>query len=534
MFFFVVRRTDNAFAGVSLDLNIEQTLMASMKGTGGLTHGRTFTAISSLIWMHSRPICSELDLKLRQLTGVDYRLTERATTKHKSEQPSRMKKDLNDMRILEDYLVSRQIFADDMSRELRIMNIATGFVAPPKTNVDRSHEIGEKILNEMYASTNLKKFKIPKKSLAIQIPSPSHSFDDSSAIQSTDPQVFLQRIQWVLKGSEEDENNFMDILKNYELCRIAPALFQNNGFMRFGEDKADLANYLLSKCTTIDEEEAKKIMKDNDIAVVVDGGHLLHQGTWEKNSTFSSIYERYTKFLEKLLGNAAHRVTIVFDDYLESSTKDHIHQKRYPVKSMDVAVNPSGKPLCAKTVFLSNPNNKQQLINQLGMCLIKSGYAVLHSTQDADTMVVNTAMSKIGRSDVILVGDDTDLLIVALHQCMHATPSNSLYMFRSGAVLNVRNVIDAPANKRQVLENILAIHSLSGCDTVSRLSGIGKTRLVKLVEKNPSIGADLKAFSKASLSSSKIVKYGHRILSKLYGIMNSADNETKYEDLRPM
>ena len=68
----------------------------------------------------------------------------------------------------------------------------------------------------------------------------------------------------------------MDTLKNYELCRIAPALFQNNGFMRFGEDKADLANYLLSKCTTIDEEEAKKIMKDNGIAVVVDGGHLLH------------------------------------------------------------------------------------------------------------------------------------------------------------------------------------------------------------------------------------------------------------------
>ena len=103
-----------------------------------------------------------------------------------------MKKDLNDMRILEDYLVSRQIFADDMSRELRIMNIATGFVAPPKTNVDRSREIGEKILDEMYASSNLKKFKIPKKSLAIQIPSPSHSFDDSSAIHSTDPQV-LQR-----------------------------------------------------------------------------------------------------------------------------------------------------------------------------------------------------------------------------------------------------------------------------------------------------------------------------------------------------
>ena len=36
--------------------------------------------------------------------------------------------------------------------------------------------------------------------------------------------------------------------------------------------------------------------------------------------------------------------------------------------------------------------------------------------KDGDPMTVNTAMSSLERSNAILVGDDTDLLIVAMHK----------------------------------------------------------------------------------------------------------------------
>ena len=52
---FVVRRTDRSFAVVSLGLSIEQTLMASLKCIGGLSHCRTFSELNSLIWLMSRP-----------------------------------------------------------------------------------------------------------------------------------------------------------------------------------------------------------------------------------------------------------------------------------------------------------------------------------------------------------------------------------------------------------------------------------------------------------------------------------------------
>ena len=38
--YFVVRRTERFWAGLGRDLTIEQTLMRTMKSTGGLTRGR--------------------------------------------------------------------------------------------------------------------------------------------------------------------------------------------------------------------------------------------------------------------------------------------------------------------------------------------------------------------------------------------------------------------------------------------------------------------------------------------------------------
>ena len=55
--FFVVRRTDTFWSGTSPDLCIEQTLMTSIKGSTGLTHGRSLTQASRLVWVLSLYRC---------------------------------------------------------------------------------------------------------------------------------------------------------------------------------------------------------------------------------------------------------------------------------------------------------------------------------------------------------------------------------------------------------------------------------------------------------------------------------------------
>ena len=59
--FHVIQRSDRYWAGVSSDMLIEQTLMRSLKTSGGLTQGRGMDEIQRLIWIMSKPACSEVN-----------------------------------------------------------------------------------------------------------------------------------------------------------------------------------------------------------------------------------------------------------------------------------------------------------------------------------------------------------------------------------------------------------------------------------------------------------------------------------------
>ena len=63
--FFVVRRTNTYWSGVSPDLCIEQTLMASLKRSTGLTRGKILSDVSRLVWILSRPGVLTIDMKIK-------------------------------------------------------------------------------------------------------------------------------------------------------------------------------------------------------------------------------------------------------------------------------------------------------------------------------------------------------------------------------------------------------------------------------------------------------------------------------------
>ena len=60
-----------------------------------------------------------------------------------------------------------------------------------------------------------------------------------------------------------------------------------------------------------------------------------------------------------------------------------------------------------KDVFLA----KQMLINLLAVKLVEHGCIVRHASRDADRLIVMTAIEFLGASDVIVVDEDTDLLV---------------------------------------------------------------------------------------------------------------------------
>ena len=83
-----------------------------------------------------------------------------------------------------------------------------------------------------------------------------------------------------------------------------------------------------------------------------------------------------------------------------------------------------------KEAFLSDPKNKQQFIDFLGTKLTNQGCQVFNDQADADLLIVQETIKSASSMDTILIGDDTDLLVLLLHHFpQHG--KNIFFCFRS-------------------------------------------------------------------------------------------------------
>ena len=141
-----------------------------------------------------------------------------------------------------------------------------------------------------------------------------------------------------------------------------------------------------------------------------------------------------------------------------------------------------------KDAFLSNKKNKQSFITLFSRTLEQNGCQTSHARGYADLLKVQTAIQSASASDTVLVGDDTDLLILL---CFH-TPiesSHDIYFkpeTKAGIhklpqcwnIKLIKKVLGA-----RVCENILFSHALLGCDKTSRVHGNGKGAVLKQLKK---------------------------------------------------
>ena len=133
----VVRRSDRFGAGLSTDLVIEQVLMRCLKTSGGLTRGRGMSEIQRLVWLLSRPACTEVNVALQEFTGVQFSTSEQ----HKDMSKTRQERDVSDTEKLIAFLSSRPPFSKDSS----LHSIDTGVCASEYVNADVAMSVGLRI-----------------------------------------------------------------------------------------------------------------------------------------------------------------------------------------------------------------------------------------------------------------------------------------------------------------------------------------------------------------------------------------------------
>ncbi|KAG1678943.1 hypothetical protein GQR58_013119 [Nymphon striatum] len=488
----VVRRSDRLWAGLSADLVIEQVLMRSMKTSGGLTRGRGMTEVQRVVWLLSHPLCSEVNNAMQQLTGVNYNTSEQ----HKDVTKSRQEKDMTDTCELLEFLEPRNPFSDNKS----LRNIATGVNADDRVNADNARDVGDKILTSM-VDKHVLEYTFKKTNQAVTM-STSVVKINNEAIH-IDSQLLFQRL--ITAGTRADQ--LQDIFK-FELCSYPPAIFEAKHVMR-PANKPALADALW---TLMPEDVAEPI--GDSCQCVLDGGSLLHRIPWSSGTTYSHICRQYTDYVTRKYG----RAVIVFDGYEEDlSTKDSAQQRRSCGRVGPTVEFTSDMVMKSKKdEFLSNKHNKQHFINTLSERLREAGCRTCHATGDADFLIAQTAVGCADSGETILVGDDTDLLVLF---CYHVKDVSDNIFFRPEPKAGTKKsprCWDIKALQRILGRNVcnylLLAHAMLGCDTTSRVFGIGKGVAIKHMRNDTDFKSHADVFLDEDATQSEIADAGEKYL----------------------
>ena len=121
----------------------------------------------------------------------------------------------------------------------------------------------------------------------------------------------------------------------------------------------------------------------------------------------------------------------------------------------------------------------------LSQALQNAGCVTHQSNGDADLLIVKTAVESARTKTTVLVGDDTDLLVLL---CYHASEDGCDFYFRPEPKANARGARFWHMKKvkdqlgREVCRNLLFLHAMTSCDTTSCLYQVGKATALKKFE----------------------------------------------------
>lgn len=416
------------------------------------------------VWTMSSTISSAYNLAMQEMTANTYTTSEQ----HREQSTSRMKQDEADHEKVKAKLDSFTPFSDDTS----LRNIITGSTANGDVNVHDLFTVGNDIVKKMddhsvfsYSHKRSSKVKTLASSKAVKV----------AEDRTIDPALLFQRF---LVVSQSGDLKIEEVM-NYELCPYPMSLFEAKDILR-QPDKPQLSEAIRNYASVkSDNAVTQTVPKTNHY--VLDGGSLLHRLKWKAGCTYSSIADDYASFTVKHYGNA----TVVFDGYESGpSTKDCAHHRRSRNRKVtNVNITESTKFVGKKEDFLSNEANKQGIIHLIIECLRQKGCTVMQVEGDADVEIAKAAVTNSASKSTTLIGEDTDLLLLLLYYVVEAN-CTELYFRSDKTSSNVYNIkILKGILGKPVCRSLLFIYAFTGCDSTSRVFGIGKKSVFQRIIK---------------------------------------------------
>ena len=161
-------------------------------------------------------------------------------------------------------------------------------------------------------------------------------------------------------------------------------------------------------------------------------------------------------------------------------------------------------------------------IIMLSKNLEKAGSHIHNAVGDADFLITQTviAVARTSTSGTILVGDDTDLLILLCHHVpsdmtnVYFRPESWHMSRRSPRCWNIADL--KLALGPEVCNSILFAHAILGCDSISRLYGLGKGMAIKLLCNNTHFQIAANVFSNPDATPANVIMAEENSIALLY------------------
>ena len=248
------------------------------------------------------------------------------------------------------------------------------------------------------------------------------------------------------------------------------------------------------------------------------------------------------------------RVYVIFDTYNPTSIKEATRQKRAAAaKSIRRIVEGPSVPLPVRwESFISSSENKQNFASFLSReiicpskklppryeCFVAGGVAdgmdaessklgklshMASNQEEADTRIVlhaADATSK-GFQNIVIRSQDTDVLVLLVHHSSKSARNIWMKVGTSKKVrfISVRGIMQSIGP--QACQALPGFHAITGCDTTSQFSGIGKKAAWRVFESCPTL---LRMLGKESLTE-RVVADAESFVVRLYA-------PTKYQHLK--
>ena len=148
--------------------------------------------------------------------------------------------------------------------------------------------------------------------------------------------------------------------------------------------------------------------------------------------------------------------------------------------------------------------------------------------EEADVIIPQQMVYAVsqGAKTIIVICDDTDVCVLLLHYYLLRKLTCCLLM--EGTSAAERTVIDIAATMKKhaaIIPQHLAAHDLSGCDTVARLSGLGKATVIKHLQK----GHKLEQLGEPNAAIPEVIAEASSFVAACYGKRSTNISNVRFD-----